>query len=141
MANEIWHNFASGNSLDAYVFKKADDKVFDQADGGDTFETWANGNVLNYDIPMTDNGGDYYTADFPAAITNTAQQAYRTVIALRAGGNAAIGDLRIAQGEIFWNGVNEVDIGTINITNQTVTNVYDESTPPPITVIDETLRE
>lgn len=87
---------------------------------------------------MTDHGGDYYTVDFPAVITNTTQQAYRTVIAVRAGANAAVGDRRIAQGEIYWNGVQEVDIGTINITNQTVTNVYDESTPPPVVTINQT---
>ncbi len=136
MANEIWYNFPSGNNLDAYVFKKSDDKVFDQADGGDTFEDWVNGNVLNYDIPMTDHGGDYYTVDFPAAITDTTLQAYRTVIAVRAGGSAAVGDRRIAQGEIFWDGALESDIGTISITQTTVTNVYEEEvTVPPLQII------
>ena len=51
------------------------------------------------------------------------------------GGIDADADIAVAQGEIFWDGVSEVSIGTINITNQTVTNIYDESTPPPIVVI------
>ncbi len=140
MANEIYHGFESGSLLDAYVFKKADDKVFDQSDGGDAFEVWADGSVLNYDIPMTDQGDGFYTVDFPVVITDTAQQAYRVIIKVRDGANAAVGDIKLAQGEIHWNGVSEIDIGTINITNQTVTNVYDESTPPPITVINETLN-
>ncbi|KKM45579.1 hypothetical protein LCGC14_1560480 [marine sediment metagenome] len=136
MANEIWHNFPSGNSLDAYVFKKSDDKVFVESDGGDTFEDWVNGNVLTYDIPMTDNGGDYYSVDFPAVITNSTLQAYRVAIAVRAGGSAAVGDIRISQGEIQWDGISEVDIGTINITQTSVTNIYEEDvTAPPIQVI------
>ena len=111
MANEIYHNFPSGNNLDAYVFKKTDDKVFDQADGGDTFEAWVDGNVLNYDIPMTDQSGDYYTVDFPSVITTAG--IYRIVIALRAGGSAAVGDKRIAQGEFYWRGTAEEDLATI----------------------------
>lgn len=112
--NEIWHNFPSGSNLDAYVFKKTNDQVFDEADGGDTFEAWVNGNVANYDIPMTDNGGDYYSIDFPAAITTAG--VYRTVIALRASGSAAVGDLRIAQGEMHWDGTAEIDISTLDTT-------------------------
>ncbi len=131
MSNEIWHNYPSGNSLDAYVFKKADDKVFVESDGGDTFEDWVNGNVLTYDIPMTDNGGDYYSVDFPAVITNSTLQPYRVAIALRAGGSAAVGDRRIAQGEIQWDGTSEVDIGTINIIQTSVTNVYQEQVDLP----------
>ena len=112
MSNEIWHNFPSGENLDAYVFKKTNDQVFDQADGGDTFEVWVDGNVLNYDIPMTDQGGDYYSVDFPAVITTAA--VYRIAIGKRAGASAAVGDLRIAQGEIYWDGTAEEDISTVS---------------------------
>ena len=112
MANEIFHNFPSGDTLDAYVFKKTNDQVFDQADGGDTFEAWVNGNVLNYDIPMTDQGGDYYSVDFPTVITTAG--VYRVAIALRAGANAAVGDRRIAQGEFYWDGSTELDQFTLN---------------------------
>ncbi len=110
MANEIWHDYPSGSSLDAYVFKKTDDEVFNEADGGDTWEAWNDANVLLYDVPMTDQGGDYYSVDFPAVITTAGT--YRTVVALRAGGTAAVGDLRIAQGEIFWDGTAEITIST-----------------------------
>ena len=108
--NEIWNDYPSGNKLDAYVWQKSNDKVFDEADGGDTFETWEDGNVLNYDIPMTDNGGDYYSVDFPAVIKT--KGIYRVAIALRAGANAAVGDKRIAQGELSWDGENEISIFT-----------------------------
>lgn len=106
MAGEIWHNYPSGNDLDAYVFKKTDDTVFDEDDGGDTFEAWEDGNVLNYDVPLTDHDGDYYSVDFPAVIVT--DDIYRVVIALRAGVDAAVGDRRIAQGEINWDGSAEI---------------------------------
>ena len=112
MANEIWTNYPSGNSLDAYVFRKTSDEVFDQADGGDTFEVWADGNVLNYDIPMTDNGGDYFTADFPSVITTAG--VYRFAMSVRAGGTAAVGDRRIAQSEVYFDGTSEVDLLTLD---------------------------
>ena len=110
MPNEIFHIFQSGSNLDAYVWRVDDDTVFDQADGGDTFETWADGNVLNYDIPMADNGGDYYTVDFPAVITTPG--VYRAVVALRTGVNAAVGDTRLAQGEGYWDGSGEINFFT-----------------------------
>lgn len=114
MANEIWHDFSSGDNLDAYVRRKTSDQVFDEADGGDTFEAWADGNVLNYDIPMTDHGGDYYSVDFPSVITTAG--VYRVAISLRAGGTAAVGDKRIAQGELTWDGSAEIDIFTLDTT-------------------------
>ena len=105
--NEIYAKYPSGKNLDAYVFKKANDQVFDQADGGDTFEVWADGSVLNYDIPMTDQGDGFYTVDFPAVITTTA--VYRVIVKLRAGANAAVGDTGLFQGEIYWDGQKEVN--------------------------------
>ncbi len=125
MANEIWHNFPSGDSLDAYVFAKTDDTVFDENDGGDTFETWEDGNVANYDIPMTDQGGDYYSVDFPLVITTPG--AYRVAIVRRLGGTAAVGDLRIAQGEIDWSGTSEITPITLSAQGGKVLNVYDET--------------
>ncbi len=125
MANEIWHNFPSGDTLDAYVFTKTDDTVFDESDGGDTFETWQNSNVANYDIPMTDHGGDYYSVDFPSVIETAA--IYRVAISRRLGATAAVGDLRIAQGEIDWAGSSEITLSVLAGQGSKVLNVYDET--------------
>ncbi len=125
MPNEIWHNFPSGNTLDAYVRRKSDDTVFDENDGGDTFEVWVDGSVTNYDIPMTDQGGDHYTVDFPSVITTIGP--YRVAIALRSGANAAVGDLRVAQGEIDWSGTAEITLGTLSGQKTQVLNVYSET--------------
>lgn len=112
MANEIYAKHTSGKNLDAYVFKKTNDQVFDQTDGGDTFEVWADGNVLNYDIPMTDQGDGFYTVDFPSVITTAA--IYRVVVKLRVGANAAVGDTGLFQGPINWDGTAEIDLFTLN---------------------------
>lgn len=133
MANEIWTDYSSGFTLYAVVRKASDDTV--NIIGGNTFETWVDGNIATYVLALTDHGGDYYSVDFPSGITDTTQQPYRVAIYLQSGVSPAVADQPISQGEIFWDGVNEVNIGTINITNQTVTNVYDESTPPPVVVI------
>jgi len=136
LSNEIYHNFPSGSTLYALIHRKSDDGV--NIIGSANFEAWVDGNIATYVLAMTDHDGDYYTVDFPATITDTTQQPYRITVRLQGGGSPVADgnvDRAIAQSEIFWDGVNEVDIGTINITNQTVTNIYDESTPPPVTVI------
>ena len=114
MAGEIWHNFPSGSNLYAFVRKKTNDQIFDENDGGDTFEAWVNGNVANYDIPMADNGGDYYSVDFPSVITTAGD--YRTTVSLRTGGTAAIDDARLAHGEIGWDGTAEINLSTLDTT-------------------------
>ena len=118
MANEIYHNYDEGNTLYAVVHKKADDKVFDENDGGDTFEAWSDANVGNYDIPMTDHDGDYYSVDFPAAIATAG--VYRVTIFKQAAGSPhADNDLSIAQGEIYWDGTAEISIytGSVDLTD------------------------
>ena len=107
------------------------------------FDTYTDADIDKYDVVLANQvDSDYYSVDFPAAITSTTQQAYRVQIMLQAGGSIdADLDAAIAQGEIFWDGVSEVDIGTINLTNQTVQNIYNEEVKiPGITVIDESLR-
>ena len=61
MANEIYQKYSSGFDLDAYVFRKSDDFVYDVA--GDAFELWVDGNVqVNLTIRgfdmMYDSTGD-----------------------------------------------------------------------------------
>ncbi len=137
MSNEIWHNLEFSGTLYALVHKKADDKV--NIIGTNNFEVWNDANIATYALAMTDNGGGYYTVDFPAGITDTEQQAYRVTIRIQAGGSPVADesiDLPESQGEIFWDGSEEVDVGTINISNQTVTNIYnDDFQAVPITVI------
>ena len=139
MANEIWTTYQSGFNLYAIVRRQSDDTV--NVAGTDTFETWADGNILNYDVPMADNGGGYYTVDFPATILNVDQETYRVDIYLQPGANPVITDFAISQGEVIWADGEEIDLGTINITNQTVTNIYEEEVDlPGVQVINETIN-
>jgi len=140
LGSEIYHTFNEGNTLYALVWRKSDDKVWNNTDS--QFDTYTDADIDKYDIALVGQvDSDYYVADFPSGISDSEQQAYRVQIFLQDGGSPhADDDVGIAQGEIFWNGSDEIDLGTINITNSTVTNVYDESTPPPVSVINETLR-
>ena len=131
MANELWHSYEEGKTIYALIWKKTDDKVFDQADGGDTFETYVEANIDNYDVAMTNQGdgasgySDYYTADFPSVIVTAG--VYRIQILLRVGGTInADNDIVIAQGEFYWNGDREIDGYADYVDKNTVVNVYDD---------------
>ncbi len=137
MADEIHHNHDSGATLYFCVFQQ-DGDVF--LSNGESDEVWGTGGrgADNYDMAMAENAPDgHFVGTFDASITIGS---YHITVYLQAGGSPADSDRAIGQGEIYWNGTSEETIHTIVITNQTVTNVYDESTPPPITVIDESLR-
>ena len=137
ISNEIYHSFDEGNTLYALIWRKSDDKVWNNTDS--TFDTYTDADIDKYDVVLANQvDSDYYSVDFPSAITSTALQAYRVQIMKQvAGGINADNDIPIAQGEIQWDGSSEVDIGTINITQSSVTNIYeDEVTTPPIEVIE-----
>ena len=138
ISNEIYHSYPEGNTLYALIRQKSDDKVNIQ--GTNNFEAWVDGNVGTYDHPMADQDGGYYSVDFPTSITGTDLATYRITIVLQAGGSPSADgtvDIKIAQGEIHWDGSEEVGIESISISNNTVINRYDESIPA--IVIDETL--
>jgi hypothetical protein len=127
MANEIYAKYSSGFDLDGYVFRKTDDKVCIPASGA--FETWNDVNVLTYDIPMTDRGDGYYSAGFPATITT--EGVYRVIIKLRTGVEAEVGNTGLFQGELSWDGTEEIDlftidnsISTLTVSQSRVLNVY-----------------
>ena len=84
---------------------------------------------------MTVTAGDYHSVDFPAGITTVG--VYRVQIREKAGASPDTDDKPVAQGEIYWSGTAEQTIQTIVITNTTVVNQYDESIPPPVSVINE----
>jgi len=139
IANEIYHSYEEGNTLYALIWRASDDKVWNNTDS--TWDTYTDTDIDKYDVVLANQvDSDYYSVDFPAAITSTTQQTYRVQIMYQAGAIDADDDIAIAQGEIFWNGVSEITLGTINITNTTVNNSYDETLTPGVSVIDETIR-
>ena len=141
MANEIYFSIDEAEILYALVWKKTDDKVFDESDGGDTFETYTDANIANYNIPMAKQAdSDYYTVDFPTVIATSG--VYRVQVFKQDSAVAdtphADNDRVVGQGEIAWTGSAESDVYTLYLTQSKVLNVYDETgTTPSLEVIVE----
>ncbi len=135
MANEIWHSFDEGETLYALIWRKSDDKVWNNTDS--QFDTYTDADIDKYDVVLANIvDSDYYSADFPAAITDSALQPYRVQVMHQTGGSIdADADRAVAQGEIQWDGTSEIDIGTININQTTVQNIYNEDAPTPSLVV------
>lgn len=135
MSNEIKFAFDKGDTLYARVFDSTG-KVWNTS-GTPAFEDWADGNVTDYDISLTDKSSSQYIGDFPT----TAAGRYKVNICEQAGANPAITDIVIGQGEILWDGTSEIfeaDEDDITDAHETtdalivstftnVFNVYDES--------------
>lgn len=58
---------------------------------GSAFVAFVNGDIANYDIPLTSRGGDFYSADFPSGIANGTP--CEIAVYEQAGGSPAITDL------------------------------------------------
>ena len=130
MANEIYATFNDGETLYALIWRKTDDKVFNNTTNA--FVTYTDAAIDDLDIPLTniESVSDYYSADFPTAITDAG--VYRVQIMLQAGVTIdADLDTGLFQGEISWDGTAEINIYTldtsINVLNASgsrVLNVY-----------------
>jgi hypothetical protein len=134
LANEIYATYDEGNTLYALIWRKADDLVWNDLSGA--FETYTDADIDEYDIPLANQvDSDYYSADFPVAITGTDPEAYRVQVMLQPGAIDADADFGIFQGEIIWDGTQEIDLGVLFTSNQTTLNRYNEVS---VIVIDET---
>lgn len=67
----------------------------------ETFVAWVDANIANYDVPLTDNSGDYYSEDFPDWI---ALGNYVVTYYLQAGATPATTDDVLASETINWGG-------------------------------------
>jgi hypothetical protein len=114
MSNEIWHSYDESYTLYALIWRQTDDKVYDAAAGSDTFDTYTDADILDYDVPMTNHAdSDYHSADFPSDIS---AGVYRVQIFHQVGGSIdADADVAVAQGEMYWDGTEEVNLYILNI--------------------------
>lgn len=121
MANEIWHSFEEADTLYALVWRQTDDKVWNDTDS--QFNTYTDADILKYDIPLTNHvDSDYHSADFPSAI---ATGIYRVQVMQQIGGSIdADADIAVAQGEIYWDGVEEITPIELAGNLDKVKNVY-----------------
>ena len=123
MSNEIWENHPTGNTLYAFIRRKSDDFIYIVDTGSNTFEAFIVSNIATYDLPMTDDGGDFYSVDFPSDISIGV---HRISIFLQEGGTPVLADRVIAQGEFYWDGTAEIDLSTIDIDIGTIDGTVDE---------------
>ena len=107
--NEVWNNYITGNTLYFCAFAE-DGNV--QLTGGASNETWGVGGrtAADYDEAMTEDGvSGHYVGSF---VTSGGAGIYRVTVYLQAGANPVDADFALAQGEIYWDGKNEINIFT-----------------------------
>jgi hypothetical protein len=112
MANEITHNFLTGQTLYACRFQ-ADGDVF--ITDGSSDEVWGTGgrDADDYDVAMTEeDSSGHYKADFDAS-GNIGEGVYYVTVYLQSGASPADSDVAISQGMMNWNGTAEITLFTL----------------------------
>jgi hypothetical protein len=106
MANEIYATFDEGETLYVLIWRKTDDKVWNNTDS--QWDTYTDADIDKYDVVLANQAdSDYYSVDFPSAITTAGS--YRVQIMWQQGGSIdADVDFGIYQGEIEWDGTEEI---------------------------------
>jgi hypothetical protein len=99
MADELFSTIPGSVTNYAIIRRASDGYAAD--DAADAFEAWADGSIDDYDIPLTSQGGDYYTADFPTWIT---AGTYDIIYYVQAGATPATTDDIHASERLYWNG-------------------------------------
>ena len=113
MANEIWQNYTSGETLYACRFQ-LDGNVF--ITDGSSDEVWGAGasDADTYDVTITEDGsGGHYVGSFDAG-SNIGVGTYRVAVYLQTGVNPADSDRAIGQGEIYWDGSAELNMSSLD---------------------------
>ena len=100
MANEIGYSSSASVTPYAIVRRESDYKVWDVTNT--EWATWADGDIDDYDIALTDRGGDYYSASFPSDIA--ANTVVHIIYYDQAGASPATTDLRLASFTGRWTG-------------------------------------
>lgn len=138
MANEIVFSYDKGSTLYARMFSLTG-QVYD--DTVERMVNWSDGDVGDYDIPLTDMTSGQYIADFPTAIGQSGR--FKINIYKQAGASPAITDTVIGTGEILWSltaeihGADEDDVTDAHETTddlidtvigyvKSILNIYDE---------------
>lgn len=108
-SNEIHIGYTVSNNLYFRVFNAAG-KVWNTALGTPAFETWADGNVTDYDVALVGTGGSFYVGTFPATM---ADGTFSVIAYLRAGGAPAVADGVLSGASIFWIDGAETTLATL----------------------------
>jgi len=141
MANEIFHDYDSGSTLYAFVYRRSDGYIYDVGDSQfEAIGSWDDARAGECDIAMSAIG-DFHVAAFPSVSAGS----YYIVIREQAGGSPAIADTPLTSYRLGWDGAAlvddytlDVDIAAAETAQRVVKNTYDETKPPEITVMIET---
>ncbi|MCC6580062.1 MAG: phage gp6-like head-tail connector protein [Phycisphaeraceae bacterium] len=99
MASELEVTYQGDATLYAILRRHEDAQVFNVATR--TFVGWADADVADYDIVLSDRDGDLYQGDWPSDI-NAGD--YRVLYYRQEGESPAITDLLLATTDVYWNG-------------------------------------
>jgi hypothetical protein len=104
MANEIHIDYPSGSTVYA-VIRNIAGQVWNPA--GQAFENWGTDgrDADDYDLTLTDKGGDRYIGDFDADVP---AGRYTIQAFLQAGADPVDGDILVGGGRIIWRGSGEL---------------------------------
>jgi hypothetical protein len=97
LANELDISYPYSATLYALVRKVSDGTVWN----GSAFVTFVNGDIASYGVALTSQGGDYYAANMPSAIT---AGTYRVQYYEQAGGTPATTDEQLDSETFYWDG-------------------------------------
>jgi uncharacterized phiE125 gp8 family phage protein len=119
MAGELFTTYeVAGTDVYAIIRRLSDFYVWDTTTSA--FVVWADGDVADYDVDLTDVGGDLYKGDFPSSI---AAGDYRIFYYERAGGVPALTDTFIESIDRHWNGAALVDTSVVTLSPYALTTV------------------
>lgn len=93
---------------------------------GASDETWGTGGrtAANYDVTMTEDGsGGHFVGTFDTS-ANISEGTYRVTIFKQEGGTPVDSDKAIAQGEIYWDGLAEINFLTLSSEGSRLLNIY-----------------
>ena len=104
MANEIYADYESGNTLYAVVRNKTGEVWYVN---GEVFETWGTGSrdAADYCINLADRSGSLFVGDFDG---NIPAGKYCVQIFLQAGAEPDDGDSFVQSEELIWSGTGKI---------------------------------
>lgn len=120
MAGELYIS-KPGSSLNLYVIIRriSDYKVWSTVAAD--WATWSDGSIADYDVALTDRGGDFYNGDFPTGIASGTR--VLTMYYQRAGATPAITDSLLLTVDTNWNGAALTSSSTITLSSTALTSL------------------
>jgi len=117
MSNELRCTYnGSGATLYAIVRRTSDNYVWN----GTAFESWDDASIGDYDVALSDRGGDEYSADFPSSIS---AGTYRIGYYNQAGASPATTDTRLRTAMLYWNGTAASEPGDVSVDAYALTSL------------------